>query len=84
MIFSLLQLQPIFAMSSSEEIQPLECYTGITTNQTYIAKWNHKKICPSHSVNCVKIVIGIISSILGKLFIAMPDFMRQNCEIMIL
>ena len=60
----------ISLIKANDEVKPLECYVGIydgiydATNNVIpyldlISNWTEKKTCPSHSVYCVQIIIGM-------------------------
>ena len=60
----------ILLIKANDEIKPLECYVGIYDgiyNATgnvipylnLISNWTEKRTCPSHSVYCVQIIIGM-------------------------
>ena len=43
---------------ANTDFKPLECYVGIYDDPLAKINWTRKRTCPSHSVNCVKIVVG--------------------------
>ena len=60
----------ILLIKANEEVKPLECYVGIYDGiynaadnvipyLDLISNWTEKKTCPSHSVYCVQIIIGM-------------------------
>ena len=60
----------ILLIKANDEVKPLECYVGIYDgiyNKTgdfipylnLISNWTEKRTCPSHSVYCVQIIIGM-------------------------
>ena len=60
----------ILLIKANDEIKPLECYVGIYDGiydakknvipyLNMISNWTEKKTCPSHSVYCVQIIIGM-------------------------